>query len=38
MGFTIMQAFMHECKVESEVGKGTRVYMVKRIGETEKLG
>ena len=32
MGFTIMQAFMHEFTVESEVGKGTRVRMTKKIG------
>lgn len=32
MGFTIMQAFMHEFSVESEVGKGTRITMVKKIG------
>ncbi|MBR2023463.1 MAG: anti-sigma F factor [Clostridia bacterium] len=36
MGFTIMQAFMHEFSVESEVGKGTRVTMVKRIGAQEE--
>ena len=32
MGFTIMQAFMHEFFVESEVGKGTRIKMMKKIG------
>ena len=32
MGFTIMQTFMTEFSVESEVGKGTTVRMKKRIG------
>lgn len=36
MGFTIMQAFMHEFSVESEVGKGTRVKMLKKIGVSEE--
>ena len=31
MGFTIMQSFMDEVKVKSEKGKGTSVYMMKRI-------
>ncbi len=31
MGFTIMEAFMDSVEVESEVGKGTRVTMSKRI-------
>ena len=31
MGFTIMKSFMDEVKVESEKGKGTKVYMVKTI-------
>jgi stage II sporulation protein AB (anti-sigma F factor) len=31
MGFTIMQSFMDSIKVESEKGKGTKVYMVKNI-------
>ena len=31
MGFTIMKSFMDDVKVESTVGKGTRVYMVKSI-------
>ena len=30
MGFTIMQTFMDELSVESKVGLGTKVYMVKR--------
>lgn len=36
MGFTIMQAFMHEFSVESEPGKGTRVKMIKKIGVIEE--
>ena len=32
MGFTFMEAFMDEVKVESEVGKGTTVHMKKTIG------
>ena len=36
MGFTIMQAFMHEFSVESELGKGTRVKMIKKIGVIEE--
>lgn len=31
MGFTVMSAFMDSIKVESEEGKGTKVYMTKRI-------
>ena len=31
MGFTIMQSFMTECKVLSQVGKGTTVHMKKHI-------
>lgn len=31
MGFTIMQSFMDDVKVESEAGKGTKIYMNKRI-------
>ncbi len=37
MGFTIMQAFMHEFSVVSEVGKGTKVKMMKKIGAVEDL-
>ena len=33
MGFTLMSTFMDDMKVESEVGKGTRVYMSKKIAE-----
>ena len=36
MGFTIMQAFMHEFSVDSELGKGTRVKMMKKIGALEE--
>lgn len=32
MGFAFMEAFMDEVKVESRVGKGTRVHMKKTIG------
>lgn len=32
MGFTIMETFMDGFSVESEYGKGTSVYMQKRIG------
>ena len=35
MGFTIMKSFMDEVKVESEKGKGTKVYMVKTIKADE---
>lgn len=35
MGFTVMEAFMHEVTVESAPGKGTVVTMAKRIGEDE---
>ncbi len=31
MGFTIMESFMHELKVTSQVGKGTTVHMKRRI-------
>lgn len=31
MGFTIMESFMDEVRVESRVGAGTRVYMKKRL-------
>lgn len=31
MGFTIMQSFMDDVKVVSEIGKGTKVYMLKKI-------
>lgn len=32
MGFTIMEAFMDAVEVESEVGRGTRITMSKKIG------
>lgn len=32
MGFAFMEAFMDEVKVESELQKGTRVHMKKKIG------
>ena len=31
MGFTIMQSFMDNVVVESDVGSGTKVYMTKRL-------
>ncbi len=31
MGFTIMKSFMDEVRVESEKGKGTSIYMSKKI-------
>lgn len=31
MGFTIMKSFMDDVKVESEKGKGTKVYMCKTL-------
>jgi anti-sigma regulatory factor (Ser/Thr protein kinase) len=36
MGFTIMQTFMSDFKVESVVGKGTTVSMSKTIGLGKK--
>lgn len=33
MGFVFMEAFMDTVKVESEVGKGTKVTMTKRVGK-----
>ena len=36
MGFTIMKSFMDEVKVESEKGKGTKIYMTKIIAPTNK--
>ena len=36
MGFTIMQTFMDGFSLQSVRGKGTRVAMMKRIGEGEK--
>lgn len=33
MGFSIMEAFMDELKVESEPGKGTKITMTKRLSE-----
>ena len=35
MGFTIMQTFMSDFSVKSEKGKGTQVWMSKKIGEAE---
>lgn len=36
MGFAFMQAFMDKLQVESEPGKGTTIYMERRIGEGRK--
>lgn len=33
MGFTIMETFMENMRVESVVGEGTRVYMEKTLSE-----
>ena len=33
MGFTIMQTFMDEFRVESKLGEGTKIFMSKQIGE-----
>ena len=35
MGFAFMEAFMDDVQVESELGKGTTVYMKKRIGRKD---
>lgn len=35
MGFTIMETFMDGMEVESEVGKGTRITMRKRLKQVE---
>lgn len=37
MGFSFMEAFMDKVTVESKPGKGTKVTMVKEIGEKEAL-
>lgn len=37
MGFSFMEAFMDEIRVESEVGKGTIVKMQKTIGKGRKI-
>lgn len=37
MGFSFMEAFMDEIRVESQVGKGTIVKMQKTIGKGRKL-
>ena len=36
MGFTIMESFMDDIKVESALGLGTKITMKKKIGEVEK--
>lgn len=36
MGFAFMEAFMDSLEVESEPGKGTRIRMIKKIGECQK--
>lgn len=33
MGFTIMETFMENMRVESEVGEGTRIYMEKTLSQ-----
>ena len=37
MGFSFMEAFMDEIRVESEIGKGTVVKMQKTIGKGRKI-
>lgn len=37
MGFSFMEAFMDELRVESKVGKGTCVSMKKKIGEKKEV-
>ena len=37
MGFSFMEAFMDEIRVESEIGKGTVVKMQKTIGKGKKI-
>lgn len=34
MGFAFMEAFMDNLQVESEIGKGTKIQMVKKLGTT----
>ncbi len=35
MGFTVMETFMDSLEVESQVGRGTRVKMTKKIGSED---
>lgn len=37
MGFTIMENFMDEMKVESQLGKGTKIRLVKHLLKSEML-
>lgn len=37
MGFCLMDAFMDEVQVWSEIGKGTRITMTKRLGEDKNM-
>ena len=37
MGFTIMESFMDDVKVESALGLGTKITMRKRISESQEL-
>ena len=34
MGFSFMEAFMDDLEVLSEVGQGTTVHMIKKLGTT----
>ncbi len=36
MGFSFMEAFMDELEVQSELGRGTKVKMKKKVGKPEK--
>jgi len=38
MGFAFMEAFMDHLEVESQVGKGTILHMMKKIGSTPWIG
>ena len=37
MGFTIMQTFMDGFSLESEKGKGTKVRMFRKLGNSESI-
>ncbi|MFV9510744.1 anti-sigma F factor [Tepidibacillus sp. LV47] len=37
MGFTIMENFMDEMKVESKIGKGTKVFLRKKLNSTRNV-
>nr|WP_146808791.1 MULTISPECIES: anti-sigma F factor [Aneurinibacillus] len=37
MGFTIMENFMDKMEVETEIGRGTRIRLVKKLAKNEAL-